>query len=537
MKKIFIIIMMLAFEFVVAGITQDQIEFKTESKTIELVPKKGFHINDKAPASAIYDNAKVINHPQIKTEQKMVYTAPSKTKKADLKYFVCDDAKTVCEQHTKEIIFEKESAPQKVLKKATASPDSALAKFTDSKKPTLLIFSAPWCPACIRMASEVYPTKSVKNIFSKLNVQKINIDLIENEKIGEQFSVHAIPTLILLNTSGQEIYRWLDYQPAERFSKQLVAQSKNKDAIETVKTKADAGDLRATETLAKIYFGQMDWQNAAKYFGQLKDEDSQKQKINCEVSFLSDNKDKGEVAKKEYIAGLEKAIGATTSKIDRLRWQVDLLEARDLKKDTAEKTRAEKIILELNEVIQDKKLSQYFAEATFGDMSGFEAAESLDMRARVEDFLNKLDDKKKTQQQISENILSKKQNLSYPGQVINSIGYLNSAEKFTEAEKLIQQLVEKYPKTYVYHQRYASHLLRQNRSKEALEQINLALTYQEGNVPQLSLQKIKILKALDQKEQALKLTEDVLKIIEVAPDKYKRTKTALLDYQKEFSKK
>ena len=421
------------------------------------------------------------------------------------------------------------------IKKSVVPP--AVNQYINTKKPTLLIFSAPWCPACIRMNSETYTQKNVKNILSKINVQKINIDLIENEKISDQFSVKAIPTLILLNTSGQEIYRWLDYQPAATFSKELAAESKNSDSIDKLKTKADAGDAKAIEKLAKIYFGQMDWQNAAKYFGLLKDENSKKQKINSEINLLSDNKDKDEAAKTEYLAGLEKAIAQTPSKIDQLRWQLDYLETKDLKKDSAQIAMAEKVRNDLNQIIADKNIEKLFSDSTVGDLAGFELAEALDMRARTEDFLNKSEDKKITQQKIADNILSKKQDVHFPGQMISAIGYLNQAEKFPEAEKLIQSLVKKYPKTYVYHQRYANFLLKQKRPQEALNKIDEALVYKEGNLPQLSVVKIKILKALDKKPEALALTEEMLKFIEIAPDKYKRTKITLQDFQKEFTKK
>lgn len=535
MKTIILIALTLSAQIIFAGITQDQIDIKTEMNTIQITPKKGFHINDKAPASATYDRLKILGRPKTKTEQMLVYVSPPNTKTANLKFFVCDDAKTVCEQHEKSVQLAKDSEIKNETKNKPTP--AAINKYTNSKKPTLLIFSAPWCPACIRMASEVYTQKNIKKIFSKLNVQKINIDLIENEKISDQFSVKAIPTLVLLNTSGQEIYRWLDYQSAATFSKELAAESKNSESIDKLKIKADSGDVKSIEKLAKIYFGKMDWQNAAKYFALLKDENSKKQKLNCEINFLSDNKDNDDLAKTAYVLGLDRAINETISKIDKIRWQLDLIEIKDLKKDAAQIAQAEKIRSELNQIIADKNINQIFSESTIGDLAGFELAEALDMRGRAEYFLNKLDDKKITQQKISENILSKKHDVNFPGQMISAIGYLNQAEKFPEAEKLILLLVEMYPKTYVYHQRYASFLLKQKRHEEALKKINEALTYQEGNLPQLSITKIKILKALDKKSDALVLTEEMLKFVEIAPDKYKRTKVTLQDFQKEFTKK
>ncbi len=533
MKFLMIIMFVLSTETLFGGITENQIEIKIENQNIVIAPKKGFHINDKAPASATFDNLEAIYRPQTKTEQILTYKVLPKTKTANLKYFVCDDAKTVCEQHEKSVQLNNGSVQQKA-KTTHASAD--VQKIVDAKKPTLLIFSAPWCPACIRMKTETFTSKSIEKLFAKLNVQKINIDLVENEKISDQFHVKAIPTLILLNTKGEEVYRWLDFQPADQFAKELASESKNSDSIEKLKSKADAGDLIAAKKIAKIYSGQMDLVNSAKYFSMLKDQDSINQKLNADVSALSDDKDKDEKTKKAYLESLEKSIEQTTSKIDKLRWALDFFETKETKKDDLDTAKVLKIISELNDIFKDKNIAKIYSESTIGDMSGFEQAETLDMRSRAEALLQQDVAEKKSKSEMAQLILAKKQNVNFPGQMINSISYLNQAGYSAEAEKLIQQLVEKYPKTYVYHQRYAGHLLKQKRPAEALKQIDEALGFSEGNVPQLNIVKIKILKALDKKSEALVLTEETLKLINVAPEKYKRTKVALLDFQKEFSK-
>ena len=163
MKTIILIALTLSAQIIFAGITQDQIDIKTEMNTIQITPKKGFHINDKAPASATYDRLKILGRPKTKTEQMLVYVSPPNTKTANLKFFVCDDAKTVCEQHEKSVQLAKDSEIKNETKNKPTP--AAINKYKNSKKPTLLIFSAPWCPACIRMASEVYTQKNIKKNF------------------------------------------------------------------------------------------------------------------------------------------------------------------------------------------------------------------------------------------------------------------------------------------------------------------------------------------------------------------------------------
>jgi thiol-disulfide isomerase/thioredoxin len=548
MKQNVLLIILFVAQSVFAGITQGKVEYQITNNVITIVPQKGFHLNDKAPASAIYDNLKAIFRPKIITEQKMTFEVLPNIKKAQLKFFVCDDAKTVCEQHEKEVLLPVTTSGS--VKPTVAPPapqtrteSAPVNKYVDTKKPTLLIFSAPWCPACIRMESETYTKKSVQKVFSKLNVQKINIDLIENEKISNQFSVKAIPTLIMLDTNGEEMFRWLDYQPEQQFAKELANVAKAKESVVKLKALADAGDLVAAEKLARTYAGQMQWKNAANYMSLLKGAENLNLKLSYEMNYLSEAKDeatdKNKEPKNEYIKGLQKAISLSTSQMDQLRWKIELLESQELPAAELDKEFVLKIISDLNEVLnyKNKKRAALFAQSTMGDVAGFEIAETLDLRARAEQLLSLGAEKKQTQKKLAEQILSQKHDMKYPGQVINSIYYLNQAEKPEAAENLLKKLVEAYPKTYVYHQRYAGFLTKQKRNDEALQKIDEALLYKEGNEPQLNIIKIKILSTLNKKPEALALTEKTLKLVEVAPEKYKRTKTALLEWQDKLLKK
>jgi thiol-disulfide isomerase/thioredoxin len=536
MKSAVLIIMLVA-QSAIAGITDNQMNIKVTGNVIELKPNKGFHINDKAPASATYDNLEAIYKPKIKTEQKMTFHVLPKTKKANLKYFVCDDAKTVCEQHAKEVVINKDAEMASAA--ATLEPAQKTTnteKFVSTEKPTLLIFSAPWCPACIRMATETYPEAAVKKLFSKMNVQKINIDLVENEAISKKYNVKAIPSLILVNTSGEEVFRWLDYQPAQKFAKELDSELKNKDDLVSTVRKADSGDKVAALKAAQIYSSQMSWEKAAQYYDMLKDERSKNLKLSCEVNLLSDTKDDDDKAKSEYLLGLDKSIALTTSTIDQLRWKIDYFETKETPKEKRDTVSLQKVIADLNKLLSDQKIAQEFQQSTIGDMTGFEKIETLDMRGRVEDLLGLSEAKKETQKQMLSTLLKQKHDVKFPGRMINSIYYFTQAGSPTDAEKLIQKLVAANPKSYVYYQRYASFLTGQKRAEEALVQIDKALQFKEGNEPQLNVAKIKILKNLAKKTEALALVEKTQELIKLAPEKYKRTKVTLESFQKELSK-
>ncbi len=433
MKRV-VLIMLLVSQGVFAGITENEINIKVTGSVIELTPNTGFHINDKAPASATYDHLEAIYKPKIKIEQKMTFHVLPKIKKANLKYFVCDDAKTVCEQHNKEIAVNKDGAAIKA-----ASPQETNQKKTNSEKvisadkSTLLIFSAPWCPACIRMATETYTQPSVKKIFSKINVQKINIDLVENEEISKKYNVKAIPSLVLINSNGEEVFRWLDFQPAQTFAKELASEIENKEDFGQIVKLADSGDKVAALKAAQIFSSQMVWEKAAKYYEFLSDARSKNLKLSCEINFLSDKKDDDEKAKDEYLAGLEKAIALTTSIVDQMRWKIDFFETKETPKEKLETSVLKKLITELNKLLADKKIAVKYQQSTIGDMAGFEKIETLDMRGRVEDFLGLSEEKKNTQKQMLVLLLNEKHDVRFPGKLINSIYYFNQAGSPTDA--------------------------------------------------------------------------------------------------------
>jgi thioredoxin 1 len=62
-----------------------------------------------------------------------------------------------------------------------------------------LYFSAPWCGPC-RMFGPI-----MDKVGTQVTVEKINVD--ENQEMSSKYSVRSIPTTILVNESGEEMFR------------------------------------------------------------------------------------------------------------------------------------------------------------------------------------------------------------------------------------------------------------------------------------------------------------------------------------------
>ena len=62
-----------------------------------------------------------------------------------------------------------------------------------------LYFSAPWCGPC-KMFGPV-----MERVGTQVPVEKYNVD--ENSELAAQYSIRSIPTTVLVNESGKEIFR------------------------------------------------------------------------------------------------------------------------------------------------------------------------------------------------------------------------------------------------------------------------------------------------------------------------------------------
>ncbi len=511
-----------------ARITDNQVTLNAGKGFLKIEPKKGFHLNVEAPANAIFDQQDSIVKPAIKKENRFEFKLLENTKKVKISFYVCDDKKTACEQHQEEVVLGVGAKPlNEVTEDISTSKNLSESLISRNGKPTLLVFSAPWCPACIRMQTETYPSKSVAEQLKKTNFLKLNSDLPENFQLSEKFHVRAIPTLILLNTDGEETYRWLDYQVVANFAKSLQLEvKKTKDTKTSLFAAANLGDAKAISALGRLNYNSLECAEAIKWLSLSKELEDQKLKLAVDVSCSQEAAEKDEAKTAEYLSTLEKGMALSISKIDQERWLVDWVEKKkELNQlSDAMKTKSRTLLASLLEDSKNlKSLEQKFRQSTFGETAGFELAEVYLMRSRLLAALELKSEKEKSDQQLIQFLNTKKLSTARPGEMLIAVAYFREAGESANVETLYNRLTQKYPKTYVYYEKYARYMLKQKKLTPSLKFVDQALLYPEGNEPQLYLLKARILKELNKKEEALQVVEQAMKLKNIQHAKFKNT--------------
>jgi thiol:disulfide interchange protein len=82
-------------------------------------------------------------------------------------------------------------------------------------KPTLLYFTATWCPPCQQMKSETWAKPDVKTALQAYVPVKVDIDV--DQASAQRYEIDAVPTIILLDGDGKVAKRLTGFLGAKDF--------------------------------------------------------------------------------------------------------------------------------------------------------------------------------------------------------------------------------------------------------------------------------------------------------------------------------
>ena len=522
---------------------------------------KGFHFNREAPAGLRTATHSVVA--EKKEENEIIFDVSKvENQSFTANFYVCDDKKTVCEEHNEnfKIVDGKlqfgdevksanaEPAAPAMMKAAKALPmkknvhgfyidnlAGALSLAQKNKSLVLVDFNAPWCPSCIRLETEVFTRGSFQNASRKLVRVSVNIDKASSKDLSQQYHVVGIPTLIILNAQGEELSRFTDYRPTKQLVSELkmVFKSDLKTTAE-LKKKAEAGDISARQTLGERAFAALNYEEAVQWLSPLpKSLLLANSEVNLAQSLYNDDAAKNSL---NYQAALEKWIAIYPQTLEAIQWRNEVLsilkgEGKEITNPMHEiaKVNSEQI----NHLLSDKTArAQLFKATLVGDYSNFEKSELLAQLAKTYDYTAESEKAKIAKQMLSKELASMKLSVQRPGEVLVAIGYMKDAGQKSSAVNWYQKLIQKFSKIDVYYNKLARYYMKEKEFDKALPLAEKAAKFSTD----LALYNMKTLaeihKNLKQNDKALQVVNKALSLPEAKLESSKKTVAGLEELKK-----
>ena len=155
------------------------------------------------------------------------------------------------------------------VKFLTGPFNDALARAGTEKKPIMIDFYTDWCRWCDTLDAKTYSDTQVSEFIAK-NVVPYKIDAEKGEGIdlAKKYGVKAFPTILLIQSNGEEIDRLLGYMPPDKFLQTLGDYLKGINTMGALKAELakDPNNVPAQYQMATKYSSQGNLASAAPYY-------------------------------------------------------------------------------------------------------------------------------------------------------------------------------------------------------------------------------------------------------------------------------
>ncbi len=117
-----------------------------------------------------------------------------------------------------------------------------------SSKPMVVDFSAPWCYSCYYMDQHVLNTDAFKAASRSLVLLRVDVDSVEGHALKAKYQVNALPSYVVISSSGDVLGRIIGEQTLSDFLNQLdrlvkaTVPREPKNAVEILKRRLAAAE-------------------------------------------------------------------------------------------------------------------------------------------------------------------------------------------------------------------------------------------------------------------------------------------------------
>ena len=98
--------------------------------------------------------------------------------------------------------------------------NQAMQEAKATNKSIFVDFYADWCAYCKEMDEVTYENPQVKEKLTK-NYVLLKVDVDKNPDISSKYKAYSLPTMIIMDSNGNEIKRIIGYQTPEQLISQI----------------------------------------------------------------------------------------------------------------------------------------------------------------------------------------------------------------------------------------------------------------------------------------------------------------------------
>lgn len=98
--------------------------------------------------------------------------------------------------------------------------NQAMEEAKKSNKTIFIDFYADWCSYCGEMDEETYTDPQVVGKLTQ-NYVLLKVDVDENPSLSSKYKAYSLPTIVIVDSSGNEIKRIIGYQTPEQLLSQI----------------------------------------------------------------------------------------------------------------------------------------------------------------------------------------------------------------------------------------------------------------------------------------------------------------------------